>query len=245
MAKVAIIIPARYASTRLPGKPLIKIHDKTIIQWVYERACQSKLAQEVIVATDDERIYQSVKEFGGQVNMTASSHQSGSDRIAEIAKENQEMEIIVNVQGDEPLITPESIDGAINALISDNNADISTLIREITDKDEILNHNIVKVVTDNSGKALYFSRAVIPYERESRQTKFYAHIGLYAYRRESLLKMTQLEQTNLEKAECLEQLRALQSGMSIKTVVVDYKPIGIDTPEDVEEFKRYLQSKLY
>ena len=245
MAKVAIIIPARYASTRLPGKPLIKIHDKTIIQWVYERACQSKLAQEVIVATDDERIYQSVKEFGGQVNMTASSHQSGSDRIAEIAKENQEMEIIVNVQGDEPLITPESIDGAINALISDNNADISTLIREITDKDEILNHNIVKVVTDNSGKALYFSRAVIPYERESRQTKFYAHIGLYAYRRESLLKMTQLEQTNLEKAECLEQLRALQSGMSIKTVVVDYKPIGIDTPEDVEEFKRYLQSKLF
>ena len=245
MAKVAIIIPARYASTRLPGKPLIKIHDKTIIQWVYERACQSKLAQEVIVATDDERIYQSVKEFGGQVNMTASSHLSGSDRIAEIAKENQEMEIIVNVQGDEPLITPESIDGAINALISDNNADISTLIREITDKDEILNHNIVKVVTDNSGKALYFSRAVIPYERESRQTKFYAHIGLYAYRRESLLKMTQLEQTNLEKAECLEQLRALQSGMSIKTVVVDYKPIGIDTPEDVEEFKRYLQSKLY
>lgn len=245
MAKVAIIIPARYASTRLPGKPLIKIHDKTIIQWVYERACQSKLAQEVIVATDDERIYQSVKEFGGQVNMTASSHLSGSDRIAEIAKENQEMEIIVNVQGDEPLIIPESIDGAIQALISDKNADISTLIREITDNEEVLNPNVVKVVTDNCGKALYFSRAAIPYERESGQTKFYAHIGLYAYRRQSLLKMTQLEQTNLEKAECLEQLRALQSGMSIKTVVVDYKPIGIDTPEDVEEFKRYLQSKLY
>jgi len=245
MAKVAIIIPARYASTRLPGKPLIKIHDKTIIQWVYERACQSKLAQEVIVATDDERIYQSVKEFGGQVNMTASSHLSGSDRIAEIAKENQEMEIIVNVQGDEPLIIPESIDGAIQALISDKNADISTLIREITDNEEVLNPNVVKVVTDNCGKALYFSRAAIPYERESGQTKFYAHIGLYAYRRQSLLKMTQLEQTNLEKAECLEQLRALQSGMSIKTVVVDYKPIGIDTPEDVEEFKRYLQSKLF
>ena len=245
MAKTAIIIPARYASTRLPGKPLIKIHDKTIIQWVYERASQSKLAQEVIVATDDERIYQSVKEFGGQVKMTASSHQSGSDRIAEIATDNPEMEIIVNVQGDEPLITPESIDEAINALISDKNADISTLIREITDKDEILNPNVVKVVTDNSGKALYFSRAAIPYERELGQIKFYAHIGLYAYRRESLLKMTQLKQTNLEKAECLEQLRALQNGMTIKTVVVNYKPIGIDTPEDVEEFKRYLQSKLY
>ena len=245
MTKTAIIIPARYASTRLPGKPLIKIHDKTIIQWVYERACQSKLALEVIVATDDERIYQSVKEFGGQVKMTASSHQSGSDRIAEIATDNPEMEIIVNVQGDEPLITPESIDEAINALISDKNADISTLIREITDKDEILNPNVVKVVTDNSGKALYFSRAAIPYERELGQIKFYAHIGLYAYRRESLLKMTQLKQTNLEKAECLEQLRALQNGMTIKTVVVNYKPIGIDTPEDVEEFKRYLQSKLY
>ena len=257
MAKTAIIIPARYASTRLPGKPLIKIHDKTIIQWVYERACQSKLAQEVIIATDDERIYQSVKEFGGQVKMTASSHQSGSDRIAEIATANPDMEIIVNVQGDEPLITPESIDEAINALISDKTADISTLIREITDNEEILNPNIVKVVTDNSGKALYFSRAAIPYirnqiaasspsgtPRNDDYIKFYAHIGLYAYRRESLLKMTQLEQTNLEKAECLEQLRALQNGMTIKTVIVDYKPIGIDTPEDVEEFKQYLQSKL-
>ncbi|HBG48412.1 MAG TPA: 3-deoxy-manno-octulosonate cytidylyltransferase [Cyanobacteria bacterium UBA9971] len=257
MTKTAIIIPARYASTRLPGKPLIKIHDKTIIQWVYERASQSKLAQEVIVATDDERIYQSVKEFGGHVKMTASSHQSGSDRIAEIATANPDMEIIVNVQGDEPLITPESIDGAIQALILDKNADISTLIREITDKEEILNPNIVKVVTDNSGKALYFSRAAIPYIRNQIATshpkdaprndsyiKFYAHIGLYAYRRESLLKMTELPQSDLEKAECLEQLRALQNGMTIKTVVVDYKPIGIDTPEDVEGFKRYLQTKL-
>lgn len=257
MTKVAIIIPARYASTRLPGKPLIMIKDKTIIQWVYERACQSKLAQEVIVATDNEKIYNAVKDFGGHVKMTASSHQSGSDRIAEIAGENPELEIIVNVQGDEPLITSESIDEAVNALITDKNADISTLIREIKNKEEILNTNIVKVVTDNSGKALYFSRAAIPYIRNQIATsqptdaprnddyiKFYAHIGLYAYRRESLLKMTQLEQTNLEKAECLEQLRALQNGMTIKTVEVDYKPIGIDTPEDVEEFKRYLQSKL-
>jgi len=236
MSRIAIIIPARYASTRLPGKPLIKINDKTIIQWVYERAFKSKLAQEVIVATDDERIFQSVKGFGGQVKLTASSHQSGSDRIAEIVKEDSDIEIVVNVQGDEPLITPESIDNAINCLISDNNADIATLIREINDKEEILNPNVVKVVTDNNGKALYFSRAAIPYERESGQTKFYAHIGLYAYRRDSLLKMTELEQTNLEKAECLEQLRALQNGMTIKTVLVDYKPIGIDTPEDVEEY---------
>lgn len=240
MPNAAIIIPARYASTRLPGKPLIKINGKTIIQWVYERACLSKLAQDVIIATDDERIFQSVQEFGGHVKMTSSSHQSGSDRIAEIAKENPDIEIIVNVQGDEPLISPESIDNAINCLISDKDADISTLIREITSKEEILNPNIVKVITDNSGKALYFSRAAIPYEREAGQTKFYAHIGLYAYKRNSLLKMTELKQTNLEKAECLEQLRALQNGMIIKTALVDYKPIGIDTPADLEEFKQRI-----
>jgi len=238
----AIIIPARFASVRLPGKPLIKINNKPIIQWVYEKAKLSKLATDVIVATDDERIFEAVKEFGGHVKMTSSCHQSGSDRIAEIARENPDMEIIVNVQGDEPLISPESIDGAINALISDKNADISTLIREIPEqeKEEILNPNIVKVVTDNEGKALYFSRAAIPYERVAGETKFYAHIGLYAYRRESLLKMTELPQTNLEKAECLEQLRALQNGMTIKTVVVDYKPIGIDTEEDVEKFKHHI-----
>ena len=242
--KTAIIIPARYASTRLPGKPLIKIDGKSIIQWVYEKASQSKSADEVIVATDDERIFEEVKSFGGKVKMTSSCHESGSDRIAEIVKENPEIEIIVNVQGDEPLITPESIDEAINALMGDKNADIATLIREITDKEEILNPNTVKVVTDNAGKALYFSRSPVPYERTPGHTKFYAHIGLYAYRRESLLKMTELPQTNLEKAESLEQLRALQNGMTIKTVVVDYKPIGIDTPEDVEEFKRYIKSKL-
>jgi len=251
VARTAIIIPARYSSVRLPGKPLLKINDKTIIQMVYEKACLSKLAQEVIVATDDERIYKTVKEFGGQVIMTASTHQSGSDRIAEIARQNPDYEIIVNVQGDEPLITPESIDKAINCLISAQATDISTLIREITDSEEILNPNTVKVVCDNRGKALYFSRAAIPYVRTEIATsgqapprndnffRFYAHIGLYAYRRESLLKMTELPQTNLEKAESLEQLRALQNGMTIKTVLVDYKPIGIDTPEDFEEFKQY------
>lgn len=233
----AIIIPARYASTRLPGKPLIEINNKPIIQWVYERASQSKLAQEVIVATDDERIFNAVINFGGKAQMTAADHQSGSDRIAEIANKNPNIDIIVNVQGDEPLITPESIDSAINALISDKNADISTLIREIKDKEEISNPNIVKVVTDINGNALYFSRAAIPYERVSEQTKFYGHIGLYAYKRASLLAMTKLPPSDLEKTECLEQLRALQNGMVIKTIQVDYKPIGIDTPEDVEEFK--------
>ena len=235
--KTVIIIPARYASTRLPGKPLIEIKRKPIIQWVYERAQKSRLADSVIVATDDQRIFDSVQGFGGCVQMTSAGHKSGSDRIAEIVRKNSEIEIAVNVQGDEPLINPESIDKAIECLVSDPEADISTLIREITDKKEVINPNLVKAVIDNQGKALYFSRAPIPYEREEGHAQYYGHVGLYVYRRESLLKLTGLGQTNLEKAECLEQLRALQNGFVIKTVKVDYKPLGIDTPEDLEEFK--------
>ncbi len=235
--KIVVIIPARYASTRLPGKPLIEIKGKPIIQWVYECAQKSKLADSVIVATDDQRIFDSVKDFGGCACMTSAVHKSGSDRIAEVVRKNPEIEIAVNVQGDEPLINPESIDKAIDCLISDPNADISTLIREITDEKEVLNPNLVKAVIDNRGKALYFSRAPIPYEREGGYAKYYGHVGLYVYRRASLLKMTELEQTYLEKAECLEQLRALQNGFVIKTAKVDYKPLGIDTPEDLEEFK--------
>lgn len=237
---IAVIIPARYASTRLPGKPLIKIQDKPIIQWVYERAQQSKLATRVIVATDDEKINQAVRDFQGEVIMTSPDHKSGSDRIAEIVRNNPDIEIAVNVQGDEPLIKPESIDKAIEGL---HGADISTLIREIKDKEEINNPNIVKAVIDNNGKALYFSRAAIPYEREPEQAKYYGHIGLYVYKREVLLKLTELEQTDLEKTEGLEQLRALQNGFTINTVEVDYKPIGIDTPEDVEEFERLLSKR--
>ncbi|HSA07152.1 MAG TPA: 3-deoxy-manno-octulosonate cytidylyltransferase [Candidatus Gastranaerophilales bacterium] len=237
---IAIIIPARYASIRLPGKPLIEIKGKPIIQWVYEQAKKSKLADSVIVATDDKRIFDAVKGFGGCVEMTSSEHKSGSDRIAEIAGNNPEIDIAVNVQGDEPLITPESIDKAIQCLISDKNADISTLIREITDKQEILNPNLVKAVIAKDGKALYFSRAAIPFEREMGHAKFFAHIGLYVYRRDALFKMTTLAQTDLEQAESLEQLRALQNGMIIKTETVDYKPLGIDTPEDIEEFKKIV-----
>lgn len=238
--KIAIIIPARFGATRLPGKPLIKVANKPIIQWVYEKSCQSTLADSVIVATDDKNIYDAVKSFGGRVEMTSSEHKSGSDRIAEIVRNNPDIKIAVNVQGDEPLIDPSSIDKAIDALIQDKDADISTLIRAIDDKEEIANPNIVKVVMDNSNYALYFSRSAIPYERNPGQTRHYAHIGLYGYRRESLLKMTSLEQTDLEKAESLEQLRALQNGMKIKVLVVDYKPIGIDTEEDLIKFKEYI-----
>lgn len=235
---IAIIIPARYASTRLPGKPLIEVNNKPIIQWVYEKAKGSKLADKVIVATDDIRIFNAVKAFGGEVIMTSTEHNSGSDRIFEVLSANPEIEIAVNVQGDEPLITPESIDKAINALLSDKTADISTLVREIEDEEEILNPNVVKVVFDNNQNALYFSRSPIPYHRNEKIAKTYAHIGLYAYKKDSLLKMTTLPQSSLELSESLEQLRALQNGMKIKTQIVDYNPIGIDTPEDVEKFQQ-------
>ena len=207
---------------------------------MYEKALQSKLANKVIVATDDERIFKAVEAFGGEVMMTSTDHNSGSDRIFEVLSANPEIEIAVNVQGDEPLITPESIDGAINALLSDETADISTLIREIEDEDEISNPNVVKVVFDNNQNALYFSRSPIPYHRNKNESKTFAHIGLYAYRKEALAKMTRLPQSSLELAESLEQLRALQNGMKIKVQIVDYNPIGIDTPEDVEKFKKII-----
>ncbi len=233
---ITIIIPARYASTRLEGKPLLKAKDKTIIQWVYEKAAQSKLASDVIVATDDKRIFDEVISFGGKACMTSTEHKCGSDRLVEVLQKNENIDIVVNVQGDEPMIEPESIDKAIKSLIEDKNASLSTLIRKIDDEDEIKNPNVVKVVKDNNGYAMYFSRSPLPYERNKNQADTFAHIGLYVYRREALLTMSKLPQSDLEKAESLEQLRALQNGMKIKTATVNYKPVGIDTREDFEEF---------
>lgn len=240
--KTSIIIPARYASTRLPGKPLIKIGGKSIIQWVYEKAKQAKSADEVVVATDDKRIYDEVISFGGLVRMTSPNHKCGSDRIAEIVSGDANIGIAVNVQGDEPMIDPESIDKAIEA-IKESDADISTLIRVIKDKEEITNPNVVKCVVSKSGMAMYFSRSPIPYERNEGKSPVYAHIGLYAYKSDSLLKMTKMEQTPLEMSESLEQLRALENGMRIKAVVVGYSPVGIDTEEDVENFKKIIEKK--
>lgn len=236
----AIIIPARYGSTRLPGKPLIEVQNKPIIQWVYEKASKTKLASKVIVATDDERIFSTVRAFGGEVEMTSPHHASGSDRIFEVMQKYPEIQVAVNVQGDEPLIKPESIDIAISALMADNDASLSTLAREISLEDA-QNPNVVKVVFDNSKNALYFSRSLIPYPRNKEKSAIYGHIGLYAYKKEALSKMTSLPQSSLELAESLEQLRALQNGMKIKVEVVDYNPIGIDTAEDVENFKKMVK----
>lgn len=244
MNKTAIIIPARYGSSRLEGKPLIKVDGKPIIQWVYEKAQQAKLADMIIVATDDERIYDAVKEFGGEVEMTSANHKCGSDRIREVAERHPEISYIVNLQGDEPLIEPDSIDDVARNVQEDDNADISTLIRVLKTDEEINNPNQVKCVIDNNGYALYFSRSKIPYERNSGMATFYGHLGIYGYKREALLKMTSLPQTPLEKTESLEQLRALENGMKIKTSVVDFVPVGIDTAEDLEKFKKIISSKL-
>lgn len=244
MTKTAIIIPARYGSSRLEGKPLIEVAGKPIIQWVYEKAQQAKLADMIVVATDDDRIFNAVKAFGGNVEMTSVNHKCGSDRIREVVDRHPEIGFIVNLQGDEPLIKPESIDEVIKNVKDDEKADISTLIRVIEDEDEITNPNLVKCVTDRNGFALYFSRSKIPYERKVGFTKFYGHLGIYGYKRDALIKMTELPQASLEQTESLEQLRALENGMKIKTSVVDFAPVGIDTLEDLEKFKQIVAQKL-
>lgn len=244
MGKTAIIIPARYGSSRLEGKPLIEVNGKPIIQWVYEKAQASKLADMIIVATDDERIFNAVKAYGGDVEMTSAEHKCGSDRIREVVERHPEISYIVNLQGDEPLIKPDSIDAVARNVQEDEKADISTLIRVLKTEEEINNPNLVKCVIDNNGFAMYFSRSKIPYERNTGVATFYGHLGIYGYKREALLKMTSLPQTPLEKTESLEQLRALENGMKIKTSVVDFVPVGIDTLEDLEKFKQIVSSKL-
>lgn len=240
MTKTAIIIPARYGSSRLEGKPLLKVNDKPIIQWVYEKAKSVKSADVVIVATDDERIFDAIKAFGGEVEMTSTEHKCGSDRIKEVADRHEDFEYIINLQGDEPMIKQEMIEAVIDG-VKNHNADISTLIRPIEDKDEVENPNLVKCVIDNNGFALYFSRSKIPFERKENPAPFYGHIGIYGYTRKALTKMTTSPQTPLEISESLEQLRALQMGMRIKTSIVNEKPVGIDTMEDFENFKKLVE----
>lgn len=244
MSKTAIIIPARYGSSRLEGKPLLKVTGKPVIQLVYEKALQAKLADMIIVATDDDRIYNAVKAFGGEVEMTSKKHKCGSDRIREVVDRHPEISFIVNLQGDEPLIKPSAIDAVARNVQEDEKADISTLIRVLKGENEINNPNLVKCVIDKNNYALYFSRSKIPFERNPICGNFYGHLGIYGYKREALIKMTSLEQTQLEKTESLEQLRALENGMKIKTSVVDFVPVGIDTADDLEKFRQIIECQL-
>ena len=238
--ETAIIIPARYGSSRLEGKPLLKAGGKYIIQWVWEKAIKCKGIDRVIVATDDERIFNACKEFGAEVEMTSNEHKSGSDRIAEVASRHPEIAYIINLQGDEPLIEEDNIELVRKGVVEDDTADISTLVREIKDVDEINNPNLVKCIFDINNFAMYFSRSKIPYERNEGKSKFYGHLGIYGYKKEALFKMTKLPQTTYEMAESLEQLRALQNGMKIKVAVVNNVPVDIDTLEDFNKLKKMV-----
>lgn len=240
--KTIVIIPARYASTRLQGKMMIDVMGKSIIQWVWEKANASKLADKVIIATDSEIIMSAAKSFGAQAEMTSPDHQSGSDRINEVAKRHPEYEYIVNLQGDEPLMTSEAIDLVIET-IQKGGCDMSTLVREADDIEQVQNPNCVKCVFDNDFCALYFSRSPIPYERNKNVSKTYTHMGIYAYTKAALEKFTSLPQVDLELAESLEQLRALKSGMKIKVALTQLNPVGIDTQEDLDKFKNILASQ--
>jgi len=234
------VIPARFGSTRLPGKPLAEIDGHPMIEHVYLRAKRAKSVSRVIVATDDLRIATTVLGFGGEVKLTRVDHPSGTDRLAEVAAKLS-CDIVVNVQGDEPLIDPGAIDEAV-APFTDPGVLITTLCRRITDAAELKNPNIVKIAIDRGGFALYFSRAPIPYVRDPRGgwPPMYRHIGLYAYRRNALMVLAALEPTPLERAESLEQLRALEHGIRIKTVETAYDSFGVDTPEDLEHVRRLL-----
>lgn len=241
---VAIIIPARFASTRFPGKPLVDIGGKPMIQRVYEQARQSKLANQVIVATDDERIAKAVKDFGGQFRMTGSQHVSGTDRLAEVASSLPETNIIVNVQGDEPLISPAAIDAAIQPLLDDAKVEMSTVAYPVSDEEKWQTPQLVKVVLDRQGFALYFSRHPIPFEREpvpGQPVKRLGHAGLYVYSKDCLLRLASLAPTELEQIEKLEQLRALENGIRIKVVVHPHTSPGVDVPEDVQKVVALLQ----
>jgi 3-deoxy-manno-octulosonate cytidylyltransferase (CMP-KDO synthetase) len=249
MAKVIGVIPARYSSKRFPGKPLVDILGKPMIQWVYENAMGSKLLDFLIVATDDERIYDVVKSFGGNVIMTPSDIQTGTDRVAYVLNEF-DADIVANIQGDEPLLTSEMIDRAIEPFLNSEKVDISTLAVKINDVDLIFNPNVVKVVFDKDKIALYFSRSPIPFCRDAKNEKdwlrlgnFYKHIGLYVYSRESLLRFVSLRRSSLEEIEKLEQLRALENGFRIKVVISESDTIGVDTPEDVEKIVAFLKNK--
>lgn len=245
--KFMAIIPARYASTRFPGKPLAVLGGKTVIQRVYEQV--SSVLSEVYVATDDQRIYDCVEGFGGKAVMTREDHKSGTDRIEEaVEKIGTDADVIINVQGDEPFIQPSQVE-TLKHLFDAPETQIGTLGKLFESMEAVENPNSPKIVTDNRGFALYFSRSVIPYIRGIErndwfgQYPFLKHLGIYAYRREVLAEVTRLPQSSLEKAESLEQLRWLQNGYRIRVGLTDVETIGIDTPEDLQRAEQFLLEK--
>ena len=234
------VIPSRYASTRLEGKALKDICGHTMIEWVYKRTKLSNL-DEVVVATDDERIYKEVERFGGKAILTSKEHENGTSRIAEVCTKYEDYDVIVNVQGDEPLIEPEMINSIINSFKEDDTISMSTLKYKIDTMEEIENPNYVKVITDKKGYALYFSRSVIPYPRKLDIQNYYKHVGIYGYKRDFVVEYAKMEPTPLELSESLEQLRALENGYRIKVMETPYKIIGVDTQEELEKVREYIK----
>lgn len=242
MKKVIGIIPARYGSTRFPGKPLVDINGKSMIQRVYEQAKKTSNLHHVVVATDDQRIVDAVQAFGGEVVMTSADHQSGTDRCEEVLlKQEMKFDIVVNIQGDEPYIDPDQIAQVIHCF-SDENTEIATLVKLIDSNEELFNSNKPKVLIDENDFAIYFSRAALPYQRGIEQEQwienynYYKHIGLYAYRVDILREITQISPSRLELAEGLEQLRWIENGYKIKIAITETESLSVDSPEDLNAF---------
>ncbi len=242
---VLAVIPARYASTRLPGKVVLDIAGKPLVQHVYDRVRQSELVGTCMVATDDDRVVRALEPFGTEVVMTSAEHKSGTDRIAEVARQRSEP-IVVNVQADEPLVRPEMVDTAVQALLDEPEVPMSTLSSPIENESELADPNVVKVVTDLRGRALYFSRAAIPRVRDGREPDgtggpYRKHIGLYVYRREFLIDYAQWPPTPLEKLERLEQLRVLEHGCPIVVVETQYDSVAVDSPADLDRVRELME----
>src|SRR5215510_5473033 len=241
-SQVVIVIPARYGSTRLPGKPLVSLAGKSMIERVFERAKLAKTAGRVIVATDDERIVRKVREFGGEARMTRTDHRTGTERIAEVAA-HVDGQVFVNVQGDEPLLDPAAVDAAVNALLEEPAAAIATVAVPIRAPADIMDPNVVKTVLDFDDNALYFSRAPVPWVRDSAHkthARHLKHLGLYAFQRDALLEYPTLPQGELERLEQLEQLRWMENGWKIRVAEVEHDAVSVDIPEDVERVEKLL-----
>ena len=244
-ANVLAIIPARFASTRLPGKPLASIAGKPMIQHVVERVRRAQLVKSILVATDDERIKRAVEGFGGQAILTRPDHRTGTDRVAEVAA-HVAAEIYVNIQGDEPLIDPGTVDAVLAAMLEDDSVQIATPCTAITQPNEIMDPNVVKVARDFDGNGLYFSRAPIPWVRDTNTTvaaRHWKHIGLYGFRRDTLLEFPTLPPGELEHIEQLEQLRWLENGFRIRVVETDYDAVSVDIPADIERVEKLIRER--
>jgi 3-deoxy-manno-octulosonate cytidylyltransferase (CMP-KDO synthetase) len=243
--KVVVVIPARYGSTRLPGKPLVALAGKPMIQRVYEQARLAQRADRVIVATDDERIVKAVESFGGEARMTRADHRTGTERVAEVAA-HTEGDVFVNVQGDEPLLDPVAVDTAVNALLEEPAAAIATVATPLQSAADIMDPNVVKTVLDFDGNALYFSRAPIPWVRDSAskiQVRHLKHLGLYVFQRDALLEYPTLPQGELERIEQLEQLRWMENGWKIRVAEVAHDAVSVDVPADVERVEKLILGK--